>query len=95
MVAQQVIERVSAHYEIQNLELDKKVYRWCPESAVVECECGQKLFLRAFTTTCVECGADHQSTIEEVLDVRPEDKVGCFPWRSLNTYDVSTGGTRK
>ncbi len=36
-----VIERVEAHYEVQDVEMGK-VYRWHPESIVVECYCGKE-----------------------------------------------------
>jgi hypothetical protein len=79
-----VIARFEAHYEVEDQEMGK-VYRWCPESVVVECDCGEELGLTACRTTCVECGADHASIAEEVLDARPEDK-GDHPWRYLQPY---------
>src|SRR5215207_10544732 len=36
----QVIEHVQAHYEVQAMERGT-LYRWCPESVVIECDCGQ------------------------------------------------------
>ena len=42
-----VIERVQAHYEVHDVEMGK-VYRWHPESIVLECNCGNKLTLTAF-----------------------------------------------
>jgi hypothetical protein len=42
--AAKIIERVEAHYEIQDVEMGK-VYRWCPESIVVRCVCGERLSL--------------------------------------------------
>jgi hypothetical protein len=36
-----VIERVEAHYEVQDVEMST-VYRWHPESVVVECYCGKE-----------------------------------------------------
>ena len=42
--AAKIIERVEAHYEIQDVEMGK-VYRWCPASIVVRCGCGEKLSL--------------------------------------------------
>jgi (Z)-2-((N-methylformamido)methylene)-5-hydroxybutyrolactone dehydrogenase len=36
-----VIERVEAHYEVQDVEMGT-VYRWHPESVVVECYCGNE-----------------------------------------------------
>ena len=84
-----VIERVEAHYEVQDVEMGK-VYRWCPERAVVECTCGEELTLSALKITCGECGADHAAIVEEVLDARPQDK-GDHPWRSLQPYTPTRG----
>ena len=84
-----VIERVAAHYEVQDLEMGK-VYKWCPETAVVECACGEKLILSAFSSTCPECGADRAPLVEEVLVARPEDK-GDHPWRYLQPYTPMRG----
>jgi len=84
-----VIERVAAHYEVQDLEMGK-VYKWCPETAGVECTCGEELILSAFSSTCPECGADHAPIVEEVLVARLEDK-GDHPWRYLQPYTPSRG----
>jgi hypothetical protein len=40
--AAKIIERVEAHYEIQDVEMGK-IYRWYPESIVVRCRCGERL----------------------------------------------------
>ena len=87
-----VIERVEAHYRVQEVEMGT-VYTWCPESAVVECDCGEKLFLTTSSgKVCGACGANHEAIVEEVLESRPgkEDK---HPWRSLRPYYVPTRGT--
>jgi hypothetical protein len=84
-----LIERVQAHYEVQDLEMGK-VYKWCPERALVECTCGEQLTLSAFKTTCPECGADHADIVEEVLVARAEDK-GDHPWRYLQPYTPMRG----
>ena len=49
----QVIERVEAHYEVQRVEMDT-LYRWCPESVVIECECGERATLTASRSACDE-----------------------------------------
>jgi hypothetical protein len=85
-----IIERVKAHYEVHEVELGI-VYRWCPERAVLKCECGEKLSLTAATTACGECGADHANIVEEVVDFRQEDTVD-HPWRSLPPYYAPTRG---
>ncbi len=68
-----VIERVNAHYEVQNLEMGK-VYRWSPESVVVECECNKKLTLTTSKSACGKCERDHKVIVEEVLEARPAEE---------------------
>ena len=52
MVTTKVLERVQAHYEVQDVEMGK-VYRWHPESVVVECDkCRKKPTLTASKATC-------------------------------------------
>jgi ribosomal protein S27AE len=85
-----VIKRLEAHYEVQDLEMGK-VYRWRPESIVVECEeCGKILTLTLSKSACGKCGADHTAFFEEEgLEARPEveDKEELYhPWRSLHPY---------
>jgi hypothetical protein len=95
MVAK-VIERVQAHYEVRDVEMGK-VYRWRPESVVVECECGKNPILIASETTCRGCGTDHRAIVEEVvLEARPEDnenEIEQHPWRSVRPYYAPTRGT--
>src|SRR4051794_2137951 len=89
----QVIERVNAHYEVQAVEMGT-IYRWCPESVLIECEvCGKKPTLTVSKDACGECGADHRAIVEEVLEARPEEEqeVG-HPWRSLRPYYTPTSG---
>jgi hypothetical protein len=87
-----VIERVEACYEVEEVEMGK-VYRWCPESIVIECEeCGEKTSLTASNNNCVECGADYRDFVEEeVLEARPEGKL-YHPWRSPRPYYTPTSG---
>ena len=47
-----VIECAQAHYEVQDVEFGK-IYKWCPERVVVECQCGQRLSLSASMTSCL------------------------------------------
>jgi|SRR3712207_2505801 len=84
-----VLERLEAHYEVEDVEMGK-VYRWCPERAVVECTCGEQLTLSTLNTTCPECGADHAPIVEVVLEARPEDE-GDHPWRYLQPYTPTRG----
>ena len=86
------IERIAAHYEVQDEEMGK-LYRWCPESAVVRCDCGEEVPLTASRSTCVGCGADHTAFVAEVLEARPVEEVE-HPWRFLvRPYYRPTRGT--
>ena len=84
-----VVERLAAHYEVRDVQTGK-VYRWCPEKAIVECDCGQRLTLDASATVCEECGEDHALLIQQVLDPRPECEVE-YPWRYLQPYASTRG----
>ena len=85
-----VIERVQARYEVEDVEFGK-VYKWRPESVVLECECGEEPSLTASKTACARCGTDYRDILEEELDERPEDKVE-RPWRSPRPYYTPTSG---
>jgi hypothetical protein len=52
-----VIERIEGHYEAQEVEFGR-VYRWTPETVVIDCDCRERLLLTGFATTCKGCGAD-------------------------------------
>jgi hypothetical protein len=62
-----IIECVQARYEVENVEFGK-VYKWPPESVVLECGCGEETSLTASENACPECGADYRDLLEEVLD---------------------------
>jgi hypothetical protein len=101
MVAK-VTERVQAHYEIQVVPMGK-VYIWCPETIVIECECEEKLTLsgskKAYCKAyCTECGADHQAIVQEALGAHYEEdeddeEIVSHPWRSPHPYYTPTRGT--
>ncbi len=84
-----VIERVAAHYDVREVEFGR-VYRWCPEGVVVECDCGEMVTLTSSMTTC-ECGADHAALVEDQEEVvghrMPEDDETLHPWRSWRTSE--------
>lgn len=76
-----IIERVKAQYNIQAVEFGT-VYKWRPESVLIECECTEMVTLTASSTTCEECGAEHTALVRENLTVRRRkgDKE-VHPWR--------------
>lgn len=66
----QVIERLEEHYELHEVPFGR-IYKWCPECIVVECDCGERLTfkmsaLTGFLGAC-ECGADLTTDIQERL----------------------------
>lgn len=62
-----VIERTAAHYDVQEVEFGT-VYRWCPETAVVECECGERetfKWLELAGDSVPPCGCGVDLTVED------------------------------
>jgi hypothetical protein len=69
-------------------ELRCRIYRWCPECVVVECNCGKmKTFSRSElikAESACECGTDNTTRVREdvVLELADEDyEVHHHPWR--------------
>ena len=60
-----------------------KVYRWCPESVVVEYKCGERLTLTNLETTCEWCGADYRPTVQEELDAQQLEDEARHPWHYM------------
>ena len=59
----QVIKRVNPHYEIEEVEMGT-LYRWCPESVVIECDCGQSFTVEgAKAASCPRCDAEHRGVL--------------------------------
>ena len=80
-----VIERVDARYDIQELELGK-VYKWRPESLLIQCECGQRTTLTPSDTTCEKCTKEHIDLVGEALRDQRERRrwlreEQLHPWR--------------
>jgi hypothetical protein len=83
----QVIERISEHYEVEEVEFGR-VYRWHPESVVVECRCGKRMTLKRRdiidSMPDCPCGEDHTASIREelVLQLLDEEyEAHHHPWR--------------
>jgi hypothetical protein len=64
-----------------------KVYEWCPESVVVEYECGERLTLTSLETTCEWCGADYRPTVQEELDAQQLEDEARHPWRYMGHHE--------
>ena len=76
----EVIERTEGHYDVRKVQFGT-VYRWCPESVVVECDCGERLVLHRLETTCDECCTDHADTVREEPAARQLEDAAMHPWR--------------
>ncbi len=86
-----VIERARAHYDVQEVEYGK-VYRWKPESVVIECGCGERLELTASETICDRCGADRTTVVQKELTTRRLGDEILHPWRYDDTGDREDAG---
>jgi hypothetical protein len=75
-----VVDRVEAHYDVQAVEFGR-VYKWRPESVLIECECGERLSLSTSVTSCGACGADHTVVVQEELTDRLQKDEVLHPWR--------------
>jgi hypothetical protein len=76
-----VIERALASYDVEEVEYGK-VYKWRPESVMVECGCGKETALTRSETACEECGAEHTGLFRGLLsDRQPQGDKHVHPWR--------------
>ena len=75
------VDRTGGYYEVQEVEFGR-IYRWCPECVVVECDCDERLTLTSSITACRWCGVDHADTVREELDARGRlGDEALHPWR--------------
>ncbi len=83
-----ILERTRGRYETQDVEAFGKVYRWCSERIMVECDCGERVILTASKTTC-GCGMDHAPAVrEELAALRRTRDEAAHPWRSWRSSEV-------
>ena len=73
-----MIECTEGHYEVQKTSYGE-AYVWCPESVLVECDCGERPLLSVSGTLC-RCGADHETLVREELASRRSSEEGLHPW---------------
>ena len=85
-----VIEREHAHYEVQEMEFGT-IYKWQPESVLIECECGEMVALTLSKSLCEECGAEHVGLVREnLIERRLREDERLHPWRYAR--DQQNGG---
>ena len=87
-----MIEYIEAGYEVEEVEMGK-VYRLCPESVMLECNCKTEITLTATKTICPECASDHSDIVGEVLEPGSKYENEQRPWRSPHPYYMPTRGT--
>ena len=74
-----VIEHERGHYEVREVPYGK-VYDWCPERLVFECDCGEMHVSSGSTITC-SCGR----VCGDVPEDRRPDEASLHPW--LEDYE--------
>jgi hypothetical protein len=80
-LASKVIERVQPRYEVQDVEFGK-VYKWRPESVLIECRCGEIVALTASRTACERCDEEHAGHVRKALTKQRElADEDLHPWR--------------
>ena len=83
-----VIEHLEEHYEVQEVPFGR-VYKWCPESAVVECDCGERTILKISTlissVVFCHCGADYTADIQEECQRHQPEVLG----QTLEDYETA------
>ena len=90
-----IVERIPAHYKVQEVGNLGQSYRWCPEQIVVACgQCTKTMtFNRSKLLTSIltcECGARSTASVREELFVEQltEDEV-VHPWRYWRSREES------
>ena len=91
-----IVERIPAHYEVEEVSNLGQSYRWCPEQIVVECgQCTKTMtFNRSKLLTSIltcECGSRSTASVREELLVEQlqlEDEVA-HPWRYWRSREES------
>ncbi len=91
-----IVERIPAHYEIEEVRDLGRSYRWCPEKVAVECGgCGKRMSfnrsqLITSIVTCGGCGTRSTAGVREELlvEVLAEDEVA-HPWRYWQLMEES------
>lgn len=81
----------AAHYEVQEVEFGY-VYKWCPESILLKCECGETTSLTASEPICQECRAEHTGLVREDLancQLRGDEEI--HPWRYSEGIEEDIG----
>jgi hypothetical protein len=82
-----ITERARAGYDVEEVEYGK-VYRWQPETVVVECGCGEEASFTHSETDCEECGAEHTGLVREDLSERqPQGDEDVHPWRYMEDHE--------
>jgi hypothetical protein len=83
----QVMKHLEGHYELQEVPFGR-IYEWCPESVVVECDCGQRSILKVSALSgcgaLCACGADLATVIQENLEGHQPEVQG----QMLSDYEA-------
>ena len=90
-----IVERIPAHYKEEEVETFGRVYKWCSEQVVLECDaCGTKrIFKHSNVMTSIvtcECGARSSARAREelLIEVLAEDER-LHPWRYWRSEEQS------
>jgi len=92
-----VIEKVEACYEVEEMEFGI-LYRWCPASVVIECDCRQSFTIEgAKDAACPRCGADYSGGVGRGLARKPltEEEAYRLTRRDYEAWIKEEGSHRR
>src|SRR5436305_15282488 len=93
-----IIERLEGYYEAQDVQFGR-VYRWCPQSVLIECACGRRSAYKRSTlivsTIACECLRENTADVRaELLGAQPppeEKDEALHPWRYAREREEGVG----
>ena len=74
------------------------LYRWCPESVVIECDCGHSFTIEgAKVASCPRCGADYSGGVGRGLASKPltEEEAYRLTRRDYEAWIKEEGSHRR
>ena len=93
-----IIERIKGYYEAQDVQFGS-VYRWCPQSVLIECACGRRSAYKRSTliASAIACECLRENTADirtELLVAQPppeEKEEALHPWRYARGGEAGVG----
>ncbi len=86
-----LVERVEARYDVIEVEFGM-VYKWCPASMVVVCDCGERASLINNVAVCPGCREDYEDILREETEAGRLREEAKHSWREAMEREVAVPG---